>query len=158
MRGCRVETRRLGSVSQDTGRPRSDPGILIPRSDHGIKILRSGKLSRARHTSPPGKEGERKFEKVISTRWLPPPAPVSTFRPGSQHPKRSRNSPTKSKLPTWQAFSRPNPAFKKIKKTPCLNLILLAPELCKSKLAGHGPHPTGMRKVKTYEIPPKDKP
>jgi hypothetical protein len=26
MRGCRAFTRRLGSVSQDTGRPRSDPG------------------------------------------------------------------------------------------------------------------------------------
>jgi hypothetical protein len=31
-------------------------------------------------------------------------------------------------------------------------------QLCKSKLARHGPHSTGMRKVKTYEIPPKDKP
>jgi hypothetical protein len=34
------------------------PGENNPRPDHGTKILRSGKLSRARHTSPPGKGGE----------------------------------------------------------------------------------------------------
>ncbi len=41
-----------------TGRSRSDLGILVSKPEHGSKILRPGKKSRARHTSPPGKGGE----------------------------------------------------------------------------------------------------
>lgn|GEM_PF-3797001 len=46
----------------------------------------------------------------------PPPASVSTFRPGSQHSQRSRISLAKSKLPIWQDSSRPNPADRKNQK------------------------------------------
>jgi hypothetical protein len=91
------------------------PGENNPGPDHGFKILRPGNLSRARHTSPPGKRGEAGL-KTIGNRYLPPPASVSTFRPGSQHSKMSRTSPAKSKLPMWQASSRPNPAFRKNQK------------------------------------------
>jgi hypothetical protein len=110
-----VETRRLGSVSQDTGRPRSDLGILIPGPDHGFKILRSGNLSRARHTSPPGKRGEADLKNDLQ------PVPATT-RTRLHLPSRKptfqevQNPPCQIETPTWQASSRPNPAFRKNQK------------------------------------------
>ena len=61
-------------------------------------------------------KGAKPVRKTIGNRCLPPPAPISIFPPGSRHFKRSRTSPAKSKLPIWQASSRPNPAFKKKQK------------------------------------------
>jgi len=91
------------------------PGENNPGPDHGYKILRSGNLSRARHTSPPGKRGVADLQKV-RTRCLPPPASVSTFRPGSQHSARPRTSNAKSNHSTWQGTSRPNPTSIKNQK------------------------------------------
>ena len=102
--------RSLGSVSQDTGRPRSDLGILIPGPDHGFKILRSGNLSRARHTSPPGKRGEADLKNDLQ------PVPATT---------RTRLHPPSRK-----------PASQEVKKQPgqIEALDLASPSMPKSKL------------------------
>jgi hypothetical protein len=117
--GCRVETRRLGSVSQDTGRPRSDPGRTTPGRTMASRYSAPAK-SRGHVTPVRQAKGAKPACKTIGNRCLPPPAPVSAFRPGSQHSKMSRISPAKSKLPIWQVSSRPNPASIKNQKNTLL--------------------------------------
>ena len=76
--------------------------------------------SRARHTSPPGKRGEAGLQ-MAGNRWLPPPAPVSAFRPGGQHSARSRTSSAKSNHPAWQVPPRPNPSSSKYPKNALIH-------------------------------------
>jgi hypothetical protein len=53
------------------------------------------------------------FRQANCSNALPDPIHLTPFKPTFQD---VQISPAKSKLPTWQASSRPNPAFKKNQK------------------------------------------
>jgi hypothetical protein len=103
-----------GNATAWVSKPRHRPppirprGYSFPRSDHGTKILRPGNLSRARHTSPPGKGGDAGLRKGRH-QWPPPPAfrlhrslPRADIRQGP------KTSPAKSNILIWQGTPRPD--------------------------------------------------
>jgi hypothetical protein len=104
------------------------PGENNPGPDHGFKILRPGNLSRARHTSPPGKRGEADLKNDLqpvaaTTRHrlhLPSRKPTNQEVQISARPNRNSRS---GRHPHAQI--QPS---EKIKKTTCFDLILLTPE------------------------------
>ena len=104
------------------------PGENNPGPDHGFKILRPGNLSRARHTSPPGKRGEADLKNDLqpvaaTTRHrlhLPSRKPTNQEVQISARPNRNSRS---GRHPHAQI--QPS---EKIKKTTWFDLILLTPK------------------------------
>jgi hypothetical protein len=110
------------------------PGENNPGPDHGFKILRPGNLSRARHTSPPGKRGEADLKNDLqpvaaTTRHrlhLPSRKPTNQEVQISARPNRNSRS---GRHPHAQI--QPS---EKIKKTTCFDLILLTPKTEKNEI------------------------
>ncbi len=109
--------------------PLSQGAIRCPQSckNHNSNLLRiQWNLTAARYSVPTNcrelvipvrqAKGGKPICEMIGNRWPPPPAPAATIRPPSHHHARSRTSPAKSKLSTWQAPSRQNPALRKNQK------------------------------------------
>jgi hypothetical protein len=136
MRGCRVETRRLGSVSQDTGRPRSDLGRTTPGRTMDSRYSAPA-TCRGLVTPVSQAKGAKPIRKAVSNRCLPPPASVSTCRPGRQHSKGLEAARPNRNTRLGKAHRAQIQPRLKIKKTPWFNLILLT-RMTRNAVIDHG--------------------
>jgi hypothetical protein len=134
MRGCRVETRRLGSVIQDTGRPRSDLGRTTPGRTMASRYSAPA-TCRGLVTPVSQAKGAKPIRKAVSNRCLPPPASVSTCRSSRQHSKGLEPARPNRNTRLGKAHRAQIQPRLKIKKTPCFNLILLTPKTMSRKPA-----------------------
>jgi hypothetical protein len=121
-----VETRRLGSVSQDTGRPRSDLGRTTPGRTMASRYSAPA-TCRGLVTPVSQAKGAKPIRKAVSNRCLPPPASVSTCRPSRQHSKGLEPARPNRNTRLGKAHRAQIQPRLKIQKTPCFDLILLTP-------------------------------
>jgi hypothetical protein len=115
MRGCRVETRRLGSVSQDTGRPRSDLGRAPPGRTMASRYSAPANcrehvipVRQAKGAKPDLQKDQHPVSATTRTRLH-----LLSRKPTFQE---VQISPAKSNPSTWRGTSRPNPASIKNQK------------------------------------------